>query len=211
VDVVAAAVVVAVVGGLLVTLIGNLALDLIRGVPKRAQGKMERVLREIPKEEDRERWKEELRGVMAAAEGRPWKQMRQGREVLKAAEELVGIYRTSDQLEVSGPIDLEARPSFEGRAYIPVPVADGARVYMSRRFLVGALEKLSYRERRILELRNGWSGEPPQTVESVGHKFNILPERILQIEGEATSKIESLLETEQIRELQDRELRGDPF
>lgn len=207
----ASAVVVAVVGGLIVTLIGNLALDLIRGVPKRAQGKMERVLRELPEGKDRERWEEELRGVLSAAEGRPWRQVRQGREVLKAAEELVEVYRASAQFEVSRSTDLEARPSFEGRSYIPVPVADGTRVYMSRWFLVGALEKLSYRERRILELRNGWSGEPPQSVESVGRKFNILPERILQIEGQATTKIESLLETEQVRELHDRELRGYPY
>jgi DNA-directed RNA polymerase specialized sigma subunit len=193
----ASAVAVAVVAGVLITLIGNLALDFVRGVPKRVHGRMERVLRRIPEQADRERWREELHGVMSEAEGRPWKQVRQGRELLKAAEQLVGVYRASIQIEASGSTKVDSR------FYIDVPVSSGQRIYLSRDFLVGALENLSYRERRIMELRNGWSGEPPQTAESVGRAFNVLPERVIQIEGQAIAKIESLVEAERIRELRE--------
>jgi len=52
-----------------------------------------------------------------------------------------------------------------------------------------ALSELSYRERRILELRFGLNGEQPLTLEQVGKEFDLSRERIRQIEKEALEKL----------------------
>ena len=46
-----------------------------------------------------------------------------------------------------------------------------------------ALENLSYRERRVLELRYGLDGEDPRTLDEVGRTFNVTRERIRQVVG----------------------------
>jgi RNA polymerase primary sigma factor len=61
-----------------------------------------------------------------------------------------------------------------------------------------ALENLSYRERRVLELRYGLDGEHPRTLEEVGRTFNITPERIRQIERESLRKLRTLAETDRL-------------
>jgi RNA polymerase sigma factor (sigma-70 family) len=61
--------------------------------------------------------------------------------------------------------------------------------------LCEALENLSYRERRVLELRYGLGGEHPWTLDEVGHAFNITRERVRQIENKALRKLRSLVET----------------
>jgi RNA polymerase primary sigma factor len=61
-----------------------------------------------------------------------------------------------------------------------------------------ALENLSYRERRVLELRYGLGGEHPRTLDEVGRTFNVTPERIRQIERESLSKLQALPETERL-------------
>jgi RNA polymerase primary sigma factor len=58
--------------------------------------------------------------------------------------------------------------------------------------LRGVLEHLSYRERRVLELRNGIGGETPRTLDEVGQIFNVTRERIRQIETEALKKLAAL-------------------
>jgi RNA polymerase primary sigma factor len=63
-----------------------------------------------------------------------------------------------------------------------------------------ALENLSYRERRVLELRYGLDGEHPRTLEEVGRTFNITRERIRQIEHQALRKLETLTETQKLRD-----------
>ena len=55
-----------------------------------------------------------------------------------------------------------------------------------------ALEKLSYRERRILELRYGLSGEQPRTLNEVGTTFKLTRGEIRQIEKHAFEKLQSL-------------------
>jgi DNA-directed RNA polymerase sigma subunit (sigma70/sigma32) len=57
-----------------------------------------------------------------------------------------------------------------------------------------ALENLSYRERRVLELRYGIGGEHPRTLEEVGRTFNVTRERIRQIESQSLKKLQSLRE-----------------
>ena len=66
--------------------------------------------------------------------------------------------------------------------------------------LRGALENLSYRERRVLELRYGLSGETPCTLDEVGRSFNVTRERIRQIENQALKKLRALPEAQQLRD-----------
>ena len=54
---------------------------------------------------------------------------------------------------------------------------------LTKEALREALENLSYRERRVLELRYGLGGEHPRTLDEVGRTFNVTRERIRQIEN----------------------------
>ena len=70
--------------------------------------------------------------------------------------------------------------------------------------LRNALEKLSYRERRVLELRYGLGGEHPRTLNEVGRTFNVTRERIRQIENHSVKKLQSLAEAQKLRATPDR-------
>jgi RNA polymerase primary sigma factor len=63
-----------------------------------------------------------------------------------------------------------------------------------------ALENLSYRERRVLELRYGLGGEPPYTLDEVGRTFNVTRERIRQIEHQSLRKLQNLREAQRLRD-----------
>jgi RNA polymerase primary sigma factor len=62
-----------------------------------------------------------------------------------------------------------------------------------------ALENLSYRERRIVELRYGLDGEQPRTLDEVGRVFSLTRERTRQIEESAIAKLSSLAEAQALR------------
>jgi hypothetical protein len=55
------------------------------------------------------------------------------------------------------------------------------------------LEHLSYRERRVIELRLGLANEYPRTLHEVGRTFNITIERVRQIEAQALEVCRELL------------------
>src|SRR5436190_1877008 len=63
---------------------------------------------------------------------------------------------------------------------------------LTKEALREALENLSYRDRRVLELRYGLGGEHPRTLEEVGRTFNVTRERIRQIESDSLKKLQSL-------------------
>ena len=63
-----------------------------------------------------------------------------------------------------------------------------------------ALENLSYRERRVLELRYGLGGEHPRTLDEVGRAFNLTRERIRQIENKSLKKLQNLDEAQKLRD-----------
>jgi RNA polymerase primary sigma factor len=63
-----------------------------------------------------------------------------------------------------------------------------------------ALENLSYRERRVIELRYGLGDHNPRTLDEVGRAFNITRERTRQIEHHSLRKLQSLHQTQQLRD-----------
>jgi RNA polymerase primary sigma factor len=52
-----------------------------------------------------------------------------------------------------------------------------------------ALAQLSYRERRVIELRYGLGGEAVRTLDEVGRAFNITRERVRQVQDSAMAKL----------------------
>ena len=78
---------------------------------------------------------------------------------------------------------------------------DRAADLLTKEALKEALENLSYRERRVLELRYGLGGEHPRTLDEVGRTFNVTRERIRQIENQSLKKLQSLGEAQKLREV----------
>ena len=62
------------------------------------------------------------------------------------------------------------------------------------------LTNLSYRERRVLELRYGLGGDHPRTLDEVGRAFNVTRERIRQIENQSLQKLQNLQEAQKLRD-----------
>lgn len=75
--------------------------------------------------------------------------------------------------------------------------ADSMRIASLR----SALENLSYRERRVLELRYGIGGEAPRTLDEVGHVFNITRERVRHIETISLRKLRRLSSAQALQEV----------
>ena len=67
--------------------------------------------------------------------------------------------------------------------------------------LARVLSVLSYRERRILELRYGLAGEQPRTLDEVGKTFNVTRERVRQIENQCLKKLQAMAESQKLREV----------
>ncbi len=63
-----------------------------------------------------------------------------------------------------------------------------------------ALAALPQREREVIEMRFGLTGERPRTLEEVGRAFNVTRERIRQIENHTLKKLESLPEAQKLRD-----------
>jgi RNA polymerase sigma factor (sigma-70 family) len=54
------------------------------------------------------------------------------------------------------------------------------------------LSTLTYRERRVIELRFGLDGKAPRTLDEVGKTFNVTRERIRQIQDQSLKKMKSM-------------------
>jgi RNA polymerase primary sigma factor len=78
---------------------------------------------------------------------------------------------------------------------------DAAAASVTSSRLAEALENLSYRERRVIELRNGLFGEHPRTLDEVGKMFGLTRERTRQVEEHAMRKLASLAEAQGLRDV----------
>ena len=76
---------------------------------------------------------------------------------------------------------------------------EAAEVTLRRETLRRILTQLSYRERRVLELRYGLDGEHPRTLDEVGRAFSITRERVRQIEYQSLRKLQALAEAQKLR------------
>jgi RNA polymerase primary sigma factor len=136
-----------------------------------------------------------------------------GRE--PTAEEIADVITGIDPDEVESikhfaqaPISLEKPVGDEQQSEFGQFIADEqaespyerAAEILTKQALRAALENLSYRERRVLELRYGLGGEHPRTLDEVGRTFNVTRERIRQIENQSLKKLQTLRETQQLRD-----------
>ena len=69
------------------------------------------------------------------------------------------------------------------------------------------LQRLSHRERRVLELRYGLGGEHPRTLTELAGMYDTTRERVRQIENQALRKLHSL---EGAQNLRDDAIEGSP-
>src|SRR5450755_1959911 len=136
-----------------------------------------------------------------------------GRE--PTAEEIADLVAGIDPEEVDSikrsaqaPISLEKPVGDEQESEFGQFIADEqaaspyerAMEILTKQGLRDALENLSYRERRVLELRYGLGGEHPRTLTEVGRTFNVTRERIRQIENQSLKKLQTLPEAQQLRD-----------
>jgi RNA polymerase primary sigma factor len=143
------------------------------------QQKLSRAARRLEVELGREATKEEL----AEATGLP---MQHVNEALGAAHASVSLNQTvgSDDEGELGDLfaDREAADPF-----------DEAEESLRRQGVRKALDALPERERRILELRFGFEGEP-WTLEAIGHELDLTRERVRQLEAQALARLSALRE-----------------
>ena len=143
------------------------------------QQKLSRAARRLEVELGREATKDEL----AEATGLP---MQHVDEALGAAHASVSLNQTvgSDDEGELGDLfaDREAADPF-----------DEAEESLRRQGVRKALDALPERERRILELRFGFEGEP-WTLEAIGHELDLTRERVRQLEAQALARLSALRE-----------------
>lgn len=107
-------------------------------------------------------------------------------------EKLRELRRTAqDPVSLATPVGEEADSTLAD--FIPDPHAldadDAAASGMLRQQITAALDQLSERERRVLELRYGLADGQPRTLEEVGKAFGVTRERVRQIEVKALRKL----------------------
>ena len=145
------------------------------------------------------------RGAQAGHRARPRAHPGGDRRGRRIEPEEVDSIKRSAQAPVSleKPVGDEEESEFgqfiaDERAESPF---ERAAEMFTKEALKEALENLSYRERRVLELRYGLGGEHPRTLDEVGRTFNVTRERIRQIENQSLKKLQSLAEAQKLREL----------
>jgi RNA polymerase primary sigma factor len=143
------------------------------------QQKLSRAARRLEVELGREATRDEL----AEATGLPIQHVD---EALGAASASVSLNQTvgaDDEGELGDLFaDREASDPF-----------DEAEESLRRQGVRKALEALPEREKRILELRFGFEGEP-WTLEAIGHELDLTRERVRQLEGQALARLAALRE-----------------
>src|SRR6187397_473660 len=143
------------------------------------QQKLFRAGRRLELELGREATREEL----AEATGIPMQHLE---EALGAAQASVSLNQTvgaDDEGELGDLFaDREAADPF-----------DEAEESLRRQGVRKALDALPERERRILELRFGFEGEP-WTLEAIGHELDLTRERVRQLEAQALARLSALRE-----------------
>ena len=79
------------------------------------------------------------------------------------------------------------------------PLEAAARTVLRER-LAALLANLSYRERRVIELRFGLGGQEPRTVDQVARVLRMPRERVRRLEEQTLRKLASLAEAQALRD-----------
>jgi RNA polymerase primary sigma factor len=125
------------------------------------------------------------------------------RELETTAREVRDILRMAQQ-----PVSLEKPIGEEEESELGDFVEDEAAespfetasTNLRRENVRRALDALPQREREVIEMRFGLTGARPYTLEEVGRAFNVTRERIRQIENHTLKKLESLPESQRLRD-----------
>jgi len=125
------------------------------------------------------------------------------REILKTAQEPVSLETPTEEEEDSHlgdfvddrespdslePVSSETLGDFTEDKESPTPQKIATHTLLKEQ-LDDVLETLTYREKRVLELRFGIVGGHPHTLEEIGKEFGVTRERIRQIEAKALRKL----------------------
>uniref|UniRef100_A0A7C4U7F0 Sigma-70 family RNA polymerase sigma factor n=1 Tax=candidate division WOR-3 bacterium TaxID=2052148 RepID=A0A7C4U7F0_UNCW3 len=107
-------------------------------------------------------------------------------------EKIKGIYYNIHEIiSLDTPIDEDGEVNFgdfieDNKAYTPHKLTSRS---LMREKLEKAMQSLSPREKKVIELRFGLIDGIPRTLEDVGLMFNVTRERIRQIEAKALKKL----------------------
>jgi RNA polymerase primary sigma factor len=118
---------------------------------------------------------------------------REVREILRMSQQPISLEKPVGEEDDSALSDFVEDDSTES----PFEVASKA---MRKENICRVLAALPTREREVLELRFGLTGDRSRTLEEVGRAFNITRERVRQIENRTLKKLQTLPEAQLLRE-----------
>jgi RNA polymerase primary sigma factor len=126
-------------------------------------------------------------------------------EALELPLEEVEQIRRAAQVPVSLERPVGAEDDSEFGALLSDPSAESPEETVAATIraesLRELLQTLSYRERRVLELRYGLDGSAPRTLDEVGRAFRVTRERVRQIETQSLRKLQALTEAQGLRDV----------
>jgi RNA polymerase primary sigma factor len=119
--------------------------------------------------------------------------VREVRDVLRMAQQPISLEKPIGEEEESELGDFVEDQTAESPFEL-------AAEHLRQENLRRALNALPAREREVIEMRFGLTGERPYTLEEVGRAFNVTRERIRQIENHTLKKLEALPEAQRLRD-----------
>jgi len=119
--------------------------------------------------------------------------VREVRDVMRMAQQPISLEKPIGEEEDSELGDFVEDQTAES-------TFEQAAEHLRRENLRRALAALPEREREVIEMRFGLTGERPYTLEEVGRAFNVTRERIRQIENHTLKKLEALPEAQRLRD-----------
>jgi RNA polymerase primary sigma factor len=148
--------------------------------------KVVHVERQLVQQLGREPTPEEIAGELETT-------VREVRDVLQMAQQPISLEKPIGEEEESELGDFVEDQTAESPFEL-------AAERLRRENLRRALAALPQREREVIEMRFGLTGERPYTLEEVGRAFNVTRERIRQIENHTLKKLEALPEAQRLRD-----------